>query len=71
MLGKVKDGDIIQLKTTSGELNVLKEDTEWQSRDQIPHIEQLNETDGRILFSNMRTTVSSAETGALSLFDPT
>ena len=71
MLGKVKDGDIIQLKTTSGELNILKEDTEWQSRDQIPHIEQLNETDGRILFSNMRTTVSSAETGALSLFDPT
>ncbi len=69
-LGKVKDGDIIRLHTTTGELNVLVDDKEWQSRQQISHEEQLSETDGRILFSNMRATVSSAETGALSLFDP-
>ncbi len=69
-LGKVKDGDIIRLQTTTGELNALIDDAEWQSREQIPHTEQLNETDGRLLFSNMRATVSSAETGALTLFSP-
>jgi len=62
--------DTISLKTTTGELNVSIDDAEWQSRQQIPHTENLNETDGRILFSNMRATVSSAETGALSLFSP-
>lgn len=69
-LGKIKNGDTISLKTTTGELNVSIDDAEWQSRQQIPHTENLNETDGRILFSNMRATVSSAETGALSLFSP-
>ncbi len=69
-LGKVKDGDIIRLSTTTGELNVLLNEEEWQSRQQAPHKEKLNETDGRILFSNMRSTVSSAETGAISLFNP-
>ena len=69
-LGKVKDGDIVRLHATSGELSVLVDDKEWQSRQQIAHKEQLNETDGRVLFSNMRSTVSSAETGALSLFNP-
>ncbi len=69
-LGKIKDGDIIRLSTTTGELNVLLNEEEWQSRQQAPHKEKLNETDGRILFSNMRSTVSSAETGAISLFNP-
>lgn len=69
-LGRIKDGDIIRLQTTTGELNVVVDEKEWQSRQQIPHKENLNETDGRVLFSNMRATVSSAETGALSLFNP-
>lgn len=69
-LGKVRDGDIIRLQTTTGELNVVIDNVVWQRRSQSPHTEHLNETDGRILFSNMRATVSSAETGALTLFDP-
>ena len=69
-LGKIKDGDIIHLHTTAGKLNVVIDQSEWDARDAILHNEQHTETDGRILFSNMRSTVSSAETGAVSLFDP-
>ena len=69
-LGKIKDGDMIHLHTTAGKLNVVIDQSEWAARDAIQPTEQLTETDGRLLFSNMRSTVSSAETGALSLFDP-
>ncbi len=70
-LGKIKDGDMIHLHTTAGKLNVEVDQSEWDARDAIQHNAQYTETDGRLLFSNMRATVSSAETGALSLFDPT
>ena len=69
-LGKIKDGDIISLQTTTGKLEVLIDESEWDARTTIQQSKQATETDGRILFSNMRATVSSAETGALTLFDP-
>jgi len=69
-LGKIKDGDIIRLHATTGLLEVQIDEAEWNTRNTIQPNEQQPETDGRILFSNMRSTVSSAETGALSLFDP-
>lgn len=69
-LAKVRDGDIIILDANSGTLNVANDSEDWQLRDSIP----LSETDeldcGRNLFRNMRATVSTAETGALSLFNP-
>ena len=70
-LGLLKDGDLIRLKTTSGTLDVIIDEDEWNSRVH-PVIDPADSeyTDGRLLFSNMRKSVSGAETGALSLFEP-
>ena len=70
-LGLLKDGDLIRLQTTSGKLDVVIDEDEWNSRVH-PGIDPAKSeySDGRLLFSNMRKSVSGAETGALSLFDP-
>jgi len=67
-LGLIRDGDIIRLNATTGELNALIDENEFESRTAAPFQHQLTETDGRALFSNMRSAVSSAETGAVTLF---
>ncbi len=70
-LGLIRDGDMISLQTTTGSLKVTVAEAEWSARDSLPPETAYTETDGRLLFSNMRATVSSAETGALTLFNPT
>ncbi len=69
-LAKVRDGDMIVLDANSGALNVTNGNDEWLQRDSIAMTEPGQLDCGRNLFSNMRATVSTAETGALSLFNP-
>jgi len=70
-LALLANDDIIRLDAKAGELNVLLDEQTLASR-KAPTIKASTSefTDGRLLFSQMRSTVSSAETGALSLFDP-
>ena len=69
-LGQIRDGDIIEVNASSGTLNALIDDAEWNTRQSVKASKELAETDGRMLFSTMRNAVSSAETGAVTLFDP-
>jgi len=70
-LGLINDGDVIRLDAKSGELNVLLDEQVLVKRKAATTPASKSEfTDGRLLFSQMRSTVSSAETGAISLFDP-
>ena len=69
-LTKVRDGDIISLNTETGELNVLVDDKELEKRVSC----MLANTEhhygmGRELFDSFRSGVSSAETGAINLFN--
>ena len=69
-LTKVRDGDIISLNTETGELNVLVDDKELEKRVSC----MLANTEhhygmGRELFDSFRRGVSSAETGAINLFN--
>ena len=69
-LTKVRDGDIIRLDTETGELNVLVDDKELEERVSC----MLANTEhhygmGRELFDSFRRGVSSAETGAINLFN--
>ena len=68
-LGKIREGDIICLDAGNGTLDALVDATEWEQRTtQTPG--ESNTDEGRLLFANMRRTVSSAESGALTLFQP-
>jgi len=70
-LALIADGDTIRLDANTGELNVLLDEQELLNRKAAAAKINTSEfTDGRLLFSQMRSTVSSAETGAISLFDP-
>lgn len=66
-IAKLRDGDMIRLDATSGVLDVVMDDEEFNARD----IETLDMTanqsgTGRDLFGIFRANVTSAETGALS-----
>lgn len=67
-LGKVQDGDMIELNVHTGELRALVPDDEWQAR-HIPRVSQ-EETYGygRDLFMAQRRVVSAPEKGASTLF---
>lgn len=67
-LGKVQDGDMIELNVHTGELRALVPDDEWQAR-HIPRVSQ-EETFGygRDLFMAQRRVVSAPEKGASTLF---
>ena len=67
-LGKVQDGDMIELNVHTGELRALVSDDEWQAR-HIPRVSQ-EETYGygRDLFMAQRRVVSAPEKGASTLF---
>jgi phosphogluconate dehydratase len=70
LLTKVRDGDIIQLNTQTGELNVLVDEEELNSR--VACVMANTEHHygmGRELFDSFRRGVSSAETGAINLFN--
>ena len=68
-LSKVRDGDIIRMDATDGTLEAMVDETEWAQRKTLPLTESATD-EGRLLFGNMRRHVSSAETGALTLFQP-
>lgn len=69
-LAKVRDGDIIKLDANAGVLNVIAKTNDWLQREGTPITDDDQLDCGRNLFSNMRAVVSTAETGALSLFNP-
>ncbi len=70
VLTKVRDGDIIRLNTETGELNVLVDDKELEERVAcvMANTEHHYGT-GRELFDSFRRGVSTAETGAINLFN--
>ncbi len=71
-LAKVRDGDIIKLDSLTGELLAKVAEAEWDQRTPAEHDATHNEWGmGRELFSGFRAQVSSAETGAISLFSVT
>ncbi|MFT7234800.1 MAG: phosphogluconate dehydratase [Methylophagaceae bacterium] len=70
MLTKVRNGDIIHLNTETGELNVLVDDKELSER--VACVMANTEHHygmGRELFDSFRRGVSTAETGAINLFN--
>ncbi len=67
-LGKVQTGDIIRLDTHTGEMNALVNETVWKERDaDLPDLSANQADTGRELFKTARQTVTSAESGAISL----
>jgi len=69
-LAKVKTGDIIRMDAETGTLNALVDEQEWASREiKVPDLSRKTVNMGRELFSAFRHHVSSAELGAVSLFD--
>ncbi len=67
----IREGDMIRLRATQGTLDALVDEADWNSRQPSEAIEPAQkQCDGLALFANMRSCVSSAETGALSLFKP-
>ena len=69
-LSLIRDGDVVLLDAEKGELNALVDDKEWKAR-QVSAVPENDMRDGgRNLFDNMRQSISSAETGALTLFNP-
>ncbi|EMR13450.1 phosphogluconate dehydratase [Methylophaga lonarensis MPL] len=70
MLTKVRDGDLIRLNTQTGELNVLVDEDELNSR--VACVMANTEHHygcGRELFDSFRRAVSTAETGAINMFN--
>lgn len=66
-IAKLKDGDLIRLDATQGILDILVDETEWDSRQiELPDLTANKSGTGRELFSVFRSNVGSAETGALS-----
>lgn len=70
LLAKVQDGDIIELNTETGELNLCVDAAELAARTPaVADLSAYSEGMGRELFGNMRASLSGAEDGACSLFD--
>jgi phosphogluconate dehydratase len=64
-IGKIRDGDVIRVDGTNGELLALVDDSEWAARAQA--VEDLSSYEagvGRELFAAFRAVVSTADTGA-------
>jgi len=69
-LRKVRDGDIIELDANTGILKARVDEAEWNSRHpEHPDLSRKTVNMGRELFSAFRHHVSSAELGAVSVFD--
>ncbi|PCH96153.1 MAG: phosphogluconate dehydratase [Gammaproteobacteria bacterium] len=70
LIAKVKTGDMINLDGETGELTLLVDEQELASRDvALFQVNGHHQGMGRELFGFMRRNLSSAETGACSLFD--
>jgi len=70
LIAKVKNGDMINLDGETGELTLLVDEQELTSRETAQfQVNGHHEGMGREIFGFMRRHLSSAETGACSLFD--
>ncbi len=70
LIAKVKTGDMINLDGETGELTLLVDEQELASRDNaLFQVNGHHQGMGREIFGFMRRNLSSAETGACSLFD--
>jgi phosphogluconate dehydratase len=70
LIAKVQAGDMINLNGESGELTLLVDEQELAKREVATFkVNGHHEGMGRELFGFMRRNLSSAETGACSLFD--
>lgn len=69
-LARVKNGDIIEMNTLTGDLNARVDEAEWAARVAEQPDLSGNDDTGRDLFSGFRASVSSAETGAISSYTP-
>jgi len=70
LISKVQTGDMILLDGETGELTLLVEDAELEKRENaLFQVNGHHQAMGRELFGFMRRNLSSAETGACSLFD--
>lgn len=70
LIAKVKTGDMINLNGETGELTLLVDEKELAARDNsMFQVNGHHQGMGRELFGFMRRNLSSAETGACSLFD--
>jgi phosphogluconate dehydratase len=71
LIAKVKTGDMILLDGETGELTLLVDEQELAQRDlAVFQVNNHHQGMGRELFGFMRKNLSTAETGACSLFDP-
>ena len=70
LIAKVKTGDMINLDGVTGELTLLVDEQELATRDTAQfQVNGHHQGMGREIFGFMRRNLSSAETGACSLFD--
>ena len=76
-IGKLRDGDLIELDCATGRLEALVPPTEWATRSQVQPVkseadEIAASTFGRGLFSCFRDAITTAEAGAspLGFFSP-
>jgi phosphogluconate dehydratase len=68
-LAKVLNGDIISLNLQTGDINVLVDDVEFNTRVRLPNTAKNHHYGmGREMFGGFRLGASSAETGASNLF---
>ncbi|MFP5076302.1 phosphogluconate dehydratase [Rhizobium sp. YIM 134829] len=68
-IAKIREGDIIRLDATTGEVNVLVDAAEFAARE--PAVEDLSDNDygmGRELFAPFRAVAGAADRGASVLF---
>lgn len=65
-LAKLRDGDVVRVDGTTGELRVLVDAAEWEARPLVETPVLDNIGMGRELFAFMRNAFSSAEQGACS-----
>jgi len=65
-IGRIRDGDIIQLNTETGELNAQVPESEWFARAIASSDTEPQHGMGREMFAHFRATASGAETGAVT-----
>ncbi len=69
LIGKVQNGDIIEIDTATGEMVLHVDESELASRAQASiDLTDSHQGMGRELFAGMRSTLTGAEEGACSLF---
>jgi phosphogluconate dehydratase len=69
ILAKVQTGDVIELNTETGAMDILISDEVLAKREAtVPDVAKHQVGMGREMFAGMRSTLTGAEQGACSLF---